>query len=103
MSFRTSDEALKGQLNEAVGKVTVLNNMNPAPSRIIGAGNVVGIISTTNNTLIPIMVAWDPLLEKIKLFSKIVDGISEVHPYAKMAWSILSSVQKVDLSPAPAA
>jgi hypothetical protein len=78
-SFGTSDEALEGQLNEAVSETKVVENMNPAPSRVIDGGNVVdGIISTTNNTVIPTMAAWDPLLDKIKLFTEIVDGISEV-------------------------
>ena len=78
-SFGTADEALEGQLKEAVSGAEVVDSMNPGPSRIIDAGNVVdGIISTTNDTVIPIVVAWDPLLDKIKLFTEIVDGISEV-------------------------
>ena len=78
-SFWISDEVLEGQLKEAVSRAEVVDSMNPRPSQIIHAGNVVdGIISTTNNTVIPIVVAWDPLLHKIKLFTEIVDGISKV-------------------------
>jgi hypothetical protein len=75
----TSDEALESQLNEAVDEAKVVAIMNPAPSQIIDAGNAVDSInSTTNNTVIPIVTAWEPLLDKIKLFTEIVDGISEV-------------------------
>ena len=78
-SFGTADEALGGQLKEAVSGAEVVDSMNPGPSRIIDAGNVVdGIISTTNDTVIPIVAAWDTLLVKVKLFTEIVDGISEV-------------------------
>ena len=78
-SLGMSDEALEGQLKEAVSGAEVVDSMNLGPSRIIDAGNVVdGIISTTNNTVISIVAALDPLLDNIKLFTEIVDGISEV-------------------------
>jgi hypothetical protein len=71
----TSDDSLEDQLNEAVREANNVDSMNPAPSRIIDTGNVVdGIISTANNTVIPISAAWDSLLDKIALFTKIVDG-----------------------------
>ena len=73
-SFGTSDEALEGQLKEAVSGAEVVDSMNLGPSRIIDAGNVVD----GNNSVIPIVAAWDSLLDKIKLFIEIVDGISEV-------------------------
>ncbi|TDL20643.1 hypothetical protein BD410DRAFT_871159, partial [Rickenella mellea] len=38
---------------------------------------------------------WQPLLNKLKIFSELVDKIAEVvHPYAKMAWSVLSACHK---------
>ncbi|ETW77154.1 hypothetical protein HETIRDRAFT_446239 [Heterobasidion irregulare TC 32-1] len=37
-----------------------------------------------------------PLLNKVKIFYDLMDGIAEVHPYAKMAWSIISIPQKMD-------
>ena len=78
-SLGTSDEALEGQLKEAFSGAEVADSMNSGPSQIIDAGNVVdGIISTTNNTVISIVAALDPLLDNIKLFTEIVDGISEV-------------------------
>ena len=60
--------------------------------------------------------SWQPLLEKLQLFKDVVDKIAEVrylskyilcstshngtlrfqvHPYAKMAWSILNAIPQV--------
>ncbi|KIM87374.1 hypothetical protein PILCRDRAFT_814882 [Piloderma croceum F 1598] len=41
---------------------------------------------------------WAPLLQKVKLFTKFVDTIAQVHPYANMAWSILSAINKTILA-----
>ncbi|EIN12156.1 WD40 repeat-like protein [Punctularia strigosozonata HHB-11173 SS5] len=41
---------------------------------------------------------WGPLFSRVKLFTELVDSIAEVHPYAKIAWSILSTVQKTVIS-----
>jgi hypothetical protein len=76
--FVTSDEGLKDQLNEVVGEATNVDNMNPVPPLATGEGAVVDRITAISDTINPVMAAWDPLLEKIKLFSEIVDGISEV-------------------------
>jgi hypothetical protein len=77
--FAMSDDGLEDQLNKAVSEAHTIDSVNPALSRIIDAGNVAdGVISTTNNTVIPISATWDSLLDKIVLFTEIVDGISEV-------------------------
>ncbi|TDL24682.1 hypothetical protein BD410DRAFT_718554 [Rickenella mellea] len=39
-----------------------------------------------------------PLLSKLKIFTEVVDKIAEVHPYAKMAWSVLSAAHKTILA-----
>ncbi|ETW77103.1 hypothetical protein HETIRDRAFT_454495 [Heterobasidion irregulare TC 32-1] len=38
---------------------------------------------------------WTPLLNKVKMFCDLMDGIAEVHPYAKIAWGIVSIPQKI--------
>ncbi|TDL18575.1 WD40 repeat-like protein [Rickenella mellea] len=38
---------------------------------------------------------WEPLLKSVKLFTEIADRIAEVHPYAKMAWDVLSFAHKM--------
>jgi hypothetical protein len=76
-------------LNEVVGEATDVDNMNFVPPLATGAGVVVDRITAIADTINPVMTAWDPLLEKIKLFSQIVDGISEVR--FKCRWSPRSS------------
>ncbi|KZT40432.1 WD40 repeat-like protein [Sistotremastrum suecicum HHB10207 ss-3] len=36
-----------------------------------------------------------PFLDKLDKFVKLVDNISEVHPYAKVAWSVISAAYKI--------
>ncbi|KZT40292.1 hypothetical protein SISSUDRAFT_1018996 [Sistotremastrum suecicum HHB10207 ss-3] len=36
-----------------------------------------------------------PFLDKLEKFVKLVDNISEVHPYAKIAWSVISAGYKI--------
>jgi hypothetical protein len=76
--FATSDDGIKDRLNEAVTEANNVDSMNPAPSGMIDAGNVVDAVISTNNTVIQISATWNSLLDKIELFTKIVDGISEV-------------------------
>jgi hypothetical protein len=76
--FATSDERLRDQLHEAVGEATAVDSMNPVPSLATGAGVVADRNTTIANTVNPITAAWGPLLDKVKLFSEIVDKVSEV-------------------------
>jgi hypothetical protein len=76
--FATSDEGLKDQLNEVVGEATDVDSMIPVPPLATGAGDMVDRVTATTGAINPVMAAWDPLLIKIKLFTEIVDGISEV-------------------------
>jgi hypothetical protein len=64
-SFVMSNEALEDQLND-------VDNMNPAPA--LAVVDAVNLINSND----PIMAAWDSLLDKIQLFTTIVDGISKV-------------------------
>ncbi|KAH7919679.1 hypothetical protein BV22DRAFT_1074955, partial [Leucogyrophana mollusca] len=43
----------------------------------------------------PILLSLDNVLSKIDVVVKIVDDMVEVHPYAKFAWTLLSSAYKV--------
>jgi hypothetical protein len=76
--FATADEALMAQWNESVSGTRVVHNMKPAPAVIIGAEGVIDRVNSITNAINPITSVWDPLLDKIKLFSEIVDKASEV-------------------------
>lgn len=55
-----------------------VDDMNLAPSLLIGAGDFIDSAASATNTIIPITVAWDPLLDKVKRLTEIVDKASEV-------------------------
>ena len=77
-SFATSAEASEDQMDEAVclGR-TILDHIQPAPLLLSAVGAVPDVDSVTGG-INTISAAWKPLLEKIELCTKIVDGISEV-------------------------
>jgi hypothetical protein len=77
-SFATSADAAKAQMDEAVDQGrTTLHNMKPLPLLPSADGAVAEVVSAIGS-IDTISVAWTPLLEKIKLCTEIVDGISEV-------------------------
>jgi uncharacterized protein YjcR len=66
---------LEDQLDEAVGKATVVDTMNPARSLLIGPRAVVDDVTSATDA---ITAVWGPLLDKVKRFTEIVDKASEV-------------------------
>jgi hypothetical protein len=77
-SFATSAEAAEVQMDEAVDRGrTALDRMKPAPLLLSADGEVADVVPVVGD-INTISVAWKPLLEKIELCTKIVDGISEV-------------------------
>jgi hypothetical protein len=55
-----------------------VHNMKPIPLSSQQIQTVVDISTVTNNNIKSISDVWDPLLQKIKLFSELVDAIAEV-------------------------
>ena len=93
---------------------TAADAMRSAPTQLERVLGLVGTSTEVVATATPIVDTWDPLLQKIKLFTEAVDTISDVrftliwhsflltsvciekvHPYAKIAWSIISTAHKV--------
>ena len=102
--------------NVVVEANTAADAMKLTPTLLEGIPGLVEASTKVVATATPIVDTWDPLLQKIKLFTEAVDTISEVrftsieylflltsvriekvHPYAKIAWSILSTAYKVCL------
>jgi hypothetical protein len=48
--------------------------------------------------VVNIYATWKKAVDSIKLVVDVVDKIAEVHPYAKMAWSVLSMIPKTILN-----
>ncbi|KIM89362.1 hypothetical protein PILCRDRAFT_2588 [Piloderma croceum F 1598] len=51
-------------------------------------------VSVLNNAG-SVTVIWGPFLQKVERLMGIVDDISEIHPYAKIAWTVLSAAYKI--------
>ncbi|KIM90604.1 hypothetical protein PILCRDRAFT_1868 [Piloderma croceum F 1598] len=96
MSITEASDAAGLNIGEAIAQgKDVLPRMKLMPSmfqRIRGATDVSG---TVTNNIKPLSAVWGPLLQNIKIFIELVDEIAEVHPYAKMAWNILSASYKI--------
>ncbi|KZO90470.1 hypothetical protein CALVIDRAFT_602933 [Calocera viscosa TUFC12733] len=52
-------------------------------------------VDVAKDSATDICKAWDPLLEKLTVFADLMDKVSEVHPYVKMAWTVLSAAYKL--------
>ena len=78
-SITTSTDAIELQIidvsEQANGALAQMQNSSSPVDHIVGA--VDGITSVMDN-VIPIAKTWDVLLQKIDLFTKIIDGIAEV-------------------------
>ncbi|KZP18910.1 hypothetical protein FIBSPDRAFT_1045847 [Athelia psychrophila] len=77
--------AVNGALDNAA-------RMRRAPNSLLKSSDVTVDSNDDGDSSISI---WDILLPKVKLFADLMDKISEVHPYAKMAWQILSAAYNV--------
>ncbi|KAH7903438.1 hypothetical protein BJ138DRAFT_1074104, partial [Hygrophoropsis aurantiaca] len=55
---------------------------------------ILSSIGDSMDNVTSIIQVWDPLLQKIKFVTDILDDVVEIHPYVKMAWSILSVIPK---------
>jgi len=97
---KASDAAGSLNMDEAVtrGK-EALNLMKPPSSSFESIQGVTDATATNvKDNIQSVSNNWDPFLEKVKLFTQLVDTIAEVHPYAKMAWDILSAIHKTILA-----
>ncbi|KZT54162.1 WD40 repeat-like protein [Calocera cornea HHB12733] len=87
----TVDASMQSAIAEADTKTTALQGL-PGLSAV---STSTGKISEMTDGLGGIASAWEPLLDKLDAFTQMMDVVSEVHPYAKMAWTVLSAAYKV--------
>ncbi|KIJ60985.1 hypothetical protein HYDPIDRAFT_31686 [Hydnomerulius pinastri MD-312] len=72
-----------------------VQELGPTPQAV---GLATGAVDTIGNVTVEAQTVentWGVLLDRIKLFTQIVDGIVEIHPYVSLAWSVLSAANKV--------
>jgi hypothetical protein len=101
------------------GAIKRVEDMKSPPASLEASQQVVDSSGEVKEAIISEANPWLPLLDSLELFVKAVDDIAEVrvivvncfglavndvllliqiHPYAKMAWSLLTFVYKVFLS-----
>ncbi|KZT51147.1 WD40 repeat-like protein [Calocera cornea HHB12733] len=76
---------------EATANVAVLSTEIPG---LTAATRAVGNIENLTESAADIGEALGGLLDKLHVFVGLIDTVSEVHPYVKMAWTILSAAFK---------
>jgi len=86
-------------LAEAVNRATdAVDQMNNAPSALGRGEDTVNNINTAVGQIATLAAPFEPLLEKLQLFTDAMNKIAEVHPYAKMAWSVVAAIPKTLLA-----
>ncbi|KAH7923669.1 WD40 repeat-like protein [Leucogyrophana mollusca] len=86
ITISSFSQPIVSQIHDAEEKAL---NMQMIPHPLESVQSRVGVLDQ------PVSNVWQVLLRKVKVFAKIVDGISEIHPYAKMAWSVLSAAYQI--------
>jgi hypothetical protein len=79
VTMSKDDDAVGLNMDEAVtrGKVA-LDHMQPAPSPLEPIQGVADASANMINNIKSVANSWDPLLQKVKAFTELVDTIAEV-------------------------
>jgi hypothetical protein len=77
-SFKMSDEATSVQLDRVVSQAKeAYEHIVPLPSAMASACDAVGVAADTIPSVNDTLTTWEPLLDKVKLVTEIVDKIAE--------------------------
>jgi hypothetical protein len=78
-SFATVDEATTARMDEAIVQAKAAHEQIVSPpSVLVNAVSVADVVIPSVGDVLAKVSAWEPLLEKIKLYTEIVDKITEV-------------------------
>ncbi|ETW77107.1 hypothetical protein HETIRDRAFT_441691 [Heterobasidion irregulare TC 32-1] len=89
MGIVTIHEDVTTALATAKAVSLQMRPLSDVPNTIVeGASSA----SEAASTLVDI---WTPVFQKIDIFCRLMDTVTEVHPYAKTAWIMVSAVQKI--------
>ena len=75
---KASDAGVLNMEEAITQQKDVLDSMIPAPSSVKPIQEAVNTSATVLNNIRSVSAIWGPLLQKIKLFSELVDSIAEV-------------------------
>ncbi|KAI9460420.1 hypothetical protein HD554DRAFT_1583893 [Boletus coccyginus] len=94
--LRADASADECQAADAVAAATAA--VNPLSLTPPAVGLLGSAVDTSTHVLTEVQTfdtTWGVLLQRMELFNKIVAGIAEIHPYASLAWSVISAANQV--------
>ncbi|KAG9309883.1 hypothetical protein JVU11DRAFT_9912 [Chiua virens] len=106
LSGMTIKFALAAELRDGVNasKLQAAHAVTMATDTVAAIGSMPGVVdcftsvtepgATVVNEAQTLGTTWDILLQRMTLFNTIVAKITEIHPYASMAWSVVSAINK---------
>ncbi|KAF7970732.1 hypothetical protein HWV62_23188 [Athelia sp. TMB] len=95
VSLPMNTDIRKIQMEEEIGRARRgIATMQKAPPRTDQMEDALDFADGAIDDLTSFADTWDSLLDKIELLSDFVDDLGEVHPYAKIACSVLTVVPK---------
>lgn len=74
-----------------------LGRMHKPGKNIATAANAIQNLPGVSKEVTEEYGTWETILGRVDLIVGIVDGIAKIHPYAEMAWNVLSLIPKVHL------
>ncbi|KZT31837.1 hypothetical protein SISSUDRAFT_1067423 [Sistotremastrum suecicum HHB10207 ss-3] len=96
ISFKISLKTQTERMSSAVEAGNAgWQEVQKSPVLLDQTSNEVATAAKIQSTIAATAVDITPVLDKLDRFVKLVDKISEVHPYAKIAWSVISAAYKI--------
>ncbi|KZT54194.1 WD40 repeat-like protein [Calocera cornea HHB12733] len=90
------DPDVERAVQQAAIDVSGMHKLPSLDSAAVAAGQLQPIKNAlTSDVVKGIESSWEPLLDKLDAFTKMMDAVVEVHPYAKMAWTVISAAYKL--------
>ncbi|KAI0342490.1 WD40 repeat-like protein [Trametopsis cervina] len=86
------DDTMKDLIDSTKSEMEQLGAEPPFLKHIAGIGEAVdGVTNVAGNAA----SIWGSVVDKVRVFMDVADTITEIHPYAKAAWSVISVVPKL--------
>ncbi|KAJ7635109.1 hypothetical protein FB45DRAFT_1057034 [Roridomyces roridus] len=76
-------------------RATALYQQPALADQITDVANLASTADSVVQNALSVQDTWEPLLEKINIVVRIADDVAEIHPYAKVAYSVMVAAYKV--------
>ncbi|KAI9571696.1 hypothetical protein HD554DRAFT_1808801 [Boletus coccyginus] len=91
-------DADERQARDVVSRANKAVNRLHTRTAVVLMSSVVDAGTTVFTKMQTFETTWDVLLRRMELFNKIVTDIAQIHPYASLAWSVISAANQVLVS-----